>query len=223
MTLLIVGGVAVRAVQHSRIKNARLLAAIPLIFGIQQCAEGIIWLVASHRLPSAVTIPASYIFLICAFIIWPVWIPAAVYALESNYYRRGIMRLCLAVGFCVSMIFLLYLVLSNVHAITHYKHIFYFLTPAYAVSAAIAESFESETIRLGLIGVYCCAVIVPLMISSVRLLHVFGMALIVSCIATYSAANTFFVSLWCFFAAALSIFVVYIVRHLPEGGRVASK
>jgi hypothetical protein len=65
---------------------------------------------------------------------------------------------------------------------------------------------------------YALTILVPLFISSHRLIMIFG-GLVASSMLLASAAYGYaYVSVWCFFAAALSLYLVFMIRHLVAAG-----
>src|SRR5947209_3949007 len=59
----------------ARKKPAHLpLAAVPLLFGVQQFAEGVVWHALEHGRPELVR-PAALVFLFFALAFWPFWFP----------------------------------------------------------------------------------------------------------------------------------------------------
>ena len=69
----------------------RLLAAVPLLFGIHQCAEGILWLTLSHPERAGWAGPAILTYLIVSKVVWPVWVPLAILPLETDPGRRKLL------------------------------------------------------------------------------------------------------------------------------------
>src|SRR4051812_24589349 len=72
------------------------LAAIPLLFAIQQVAEGLVWM--SFTGNSDYQQAGMLIFLLFAQVIWPVWIPASVLLLEANRIRKQWLLFTLIAG-----------------------------------------------------------------------------------------------------------------------------
>src|SRR5256885_1092846 len=84
-----VGGGGGAAVERCGAPRRRLVAAVPLLFGAKQVAEGTVWLTfeshaALHRLAVAA-------YLGVAFIVWPIWLPASLYLVERDATRRRVL------------------------------------------------------------------------------------------------------------------------------------
>jgi hypothetical protein len=57
---------------------------------------------------------------------------------------------------------------------------------------------------------------VPLLFSSQRQIRIFGALIAASTVPALLAWGFAFVSVWCFFAAVLSLYLVYMIRRLAE-------
>ena len=181
----------------SRVKEKHLLplAMIPWFFAIQQASEGIVWLDLSNASN------AKNIYLFFAYVFWPIWIPFSLYFAEHNPLRKQILAGSLGVGLVVSS------VLSSV--IVETKTIIYSNTIHYLEST----SFDAYT-NIGLIF-YVLAALVPFFISSVPKIWGVGLLIALAGIATFLLERANFVSLWCFWAALISMsffFVLYKKR-----------
>ena len=214
--LLVTGGAALATVLRARKKNWLPFAAIPIIFGLQQCAEGIVWIASSQQRLSGAVLPASYFFLLCAFVIWPAWIPFSVFLIEPDGKRKKILFFLKILGFSVSALLLIQLFSSDIQAMAQGKHMYYLLTPKNALAAFMAKIMQPAAAQILCIVVYALATVMPFMISSWRLMQLFGASTAISCIATYTILNSFFVSVWCFFSAALSVFIVYLACRVKK-------
>ena len=86
-------------VQSAPVKNRTLLclAVIPVIFGIQQLAEGLVWLGLAHE-DAELTHRASVVFLAFAFAIWPFWIPLCGFLLEPRGIRKWLLGSFAVIG-----------------------------------------------------------------------------------------------------------------------------
>ena len=74
------------------------LASIPLIFALQQAAEGMLWLLLpTGNYPAIITI-SKYVFLSIATIVWPLFIPFTLLLLEPQLIRRAIIASCLVIA-----------------------------------------------------------------------------------------------------------------------------
>lgn len=169
------------------------LAAIPLLFGIQQLIEGAIWL--SFGTPPALgNAPLTLIYTVFSHVLWPIYVPFAVYLLESVTWRkRALIALQIAgtaVGRYLPFNLLRYPVTSRILG----KHIVY-ASPHFYI--------------LVVMGSYVVATCFSAMLSSHPIIRLFGALALVAFLAAYAIHVATLVSVWCFFAALLS-FIIYL-------------
>ncbi len=169
------------------------LASIPLLFGIQQAIEGVVWLSFSTPLLNAV---ATYAYTVVANVVWPIYTPLAVLAVETDLQRKKVLYGLSAIGFVLGVYLLDFIYIAPV-----VSHI---------VNCSIAYGFGNRFPR-ALLGVYVLVTCGSFFVSSHRILRIFGAALLASFfVAGWFYTQTFF-SVWCFFAAILSIIIFWFV------------
>ena len=168
----------------SRVHKKRELpvALIPVFFGLQQVFEGFVWLYPEK-------IVFSYLFLFFAFLWWPFYVPFAVSRFEG-FSWKGIYGFLGLLGFCVSAYLLFFMT----------KHPLVVSTVAHHVVYGIDLPFYKE-----LIFAYLFAVLGSFFFAKTRIIRIFGLTLAVSAFLTYVFYAFAFTSVWCFFAAALSL------------------
>ncbi len=182
-----------------------LVGAIPLLFGIHQLAEGVLWVALSDPRRVDWSGPAILVYLIVGKVTWAVWIPAAVLASETRPRRRKSLSLLLAMG----------AVLSVTLAYGLY---------AFPATASISESHvlyrqESPPLFRWTTGLaYVLVVTLPLLLSSMSLMRWVGLLLLISLIVSMIFYYSHVTSVWCFFAALISILLVAVVK---SGGKHA--
>jgi len=119
------GGVAIKKAKTIPMK---VFALTPLLFGIQQFSEGIVWMSLNNpgsEFSEFWLSKSVYTFLFFAWVIWPIFIPAFTILLEKNQERKKILKGLLVNGVIVSTI-LVYVVFSySVEAETSSYHIQY--------------------------------------------------------------------------------------------------
>ena len=171
------------------------LAIIPLLFAVQQFSEGLIWLNLSQHIGSQSSfINTQRSFLIFAFIIPPIWIPLAFAAVEKDSWRRILITIILCCGIGLSLLNLSYALKDDisVRVVNH--------------SLQYIGTVPQQAI------IYPLIVLLPCFISSLKKAWLFGLLIAVGYfIADYFYAQTF-VSVWCFFAALVSICVYKILK-----------
>ena len=172
-------------------KEDKVLAAIPLLFGIQQFCEGIQWL---YLKAGSSSLPAGYGFLFFAFIVWPIYVPTFVYILDKK--KRKVLRWFIALGSAVALYFLVLLITQSL--------------AIHELRACVSYTFNFPL--KGLVnGGYLLAVFSPLFISSHHIFKWFGVLIAFLAIITWLFFTLTFASVWCFFAAIVSsMFFFYI-------------
>ena len=113
------GGIIISAIGIVTVKEVHkpsqlLFASIPLFFGIQQFAEGFLWLTIPRPEYLNVQKFDTYIFLIMAQVVWPMLIPLSVLFMEEVKKRRRILRVLLGMGLSVSLYYIYCLSFLNV-------------------------------------------------------------------------------------------------------------
>ena len=197
--LLGLGTLTVRSAQHP---GERPFAALPLLFAVQQFIEGVIWLTfgAEHaQLHTAMT----YAYAMFSHVLWPVFIPLAVLAIEPPGWRRTALGVCAGAGALVSAWLLVSITRDGIVAHATGHHIEYVTTPYFALATMVLYLLSTSACQL-------C--------STHGLVRAFGLLALLSFGAAYVAYTTWFVSVWCYFAAALSSVVLlhFIGRPAPH-------
>jgi len=198
--LTIVGVASINQVR----KPAHLIfAGMPLLFGIQQIFEGFVWLSLSKPYFYQMHDFFKYCFLFFAQIIWPTWIPLAFFSIETSPKRRKILQYFTLAGFMCSFILAYRLVFSSAVAEIDGCHITYTI-------------ISSENMMIVTSSLYSLAIIVSPFFSSRKRAIYLASANVLSFIITQLFFEVYLVSVWCFFAAAQSVLVFWILRGMRE-------
>lgn len=174
-------------------------AAIPLLFAVQQLSEGVIWLTFSADTPLINTV-MTYVYSFFSHVLWPVYLPVAVLMIEPPGGRRRALTTLIVAGSAVGFYLLYVLVAYPVVSRPTGQHVEY----------DSPHFFAMEVMLLYLVS----TTISPLL-SSLRGVRVFGALALLSFGAAYYFYATWFISVWCFFAALLS-FVIYFHFTRPK-------
>ncbi len=204
-------------------RRQMLLASIPLLFAIQQAAEGVVWLSFGYDAFAPWRIIAAYFFLFFAFIIWPIWAPLSVYYLESmtqfkdrftppiggdpDFYPRGDTylydhvrkrllpyRIMIAIGCLVSCYYVI--------------NLFRYDLIVQVLDCHILYKFPSNVLsRVS----YLFVVLVPFLLARELIIRLFGVLLGVAFLVSYFFYYYLLVSVWCFFGALLSILTFIVI------------
>jgi hypothetical protein len=167
-------------------------ASIPLLFGVQQLIEGMLWLSFQYDLPM-LKVTTTYLFTLFSHVLWPVFVPLSISLLEQVLWRKRVIWLFLIMGIAVSLynlsVIVTYPVISEVNCNIVY---------------ALPQFHSLQVIML-----YLAATCAGCFFSSHRLIKVFGFLAVVLFLVAYWFYTVAFLSVWCFFAAILSV-VIYL-------------
>ncbi|HLG38857.1 MAG TPA: DUF6629 family protein [Chitinophagaceae bacterium] len=194
------------AIMKARTIPQGLFAGIPIIFSVQQLSEGMLWLSLKDPQYAAWQSFFTYAFLVFALMIWPVWIPFTIRKLERDTKRKKILGLFLFTGVLVSAAagcaMLLYPAIV-VHT-DHHLHYSIGIPPA-----------TKEIVKLFTLF-YLATTIITTFISSTKRMNRLGIGFLLSYSVTVIFYSGSIVSVWCYFAALLSMIVFWIVSGLQE-------
>lgn len=194
-----VGTLTLRAVRHPR---ELLLGSIPLLFGIQQLIEGVIWLTFSYQAP-LLNVVLTHLYSFFSHVLWPVYVPVAVLLIEPPGWRRKPQGLFAAGGFSVGAYLMYALVALPIVSRPTGQHIEY-----------VAPHFFAATVM----SLYLLSTTASPIFSSSKWVRVFGVVSLLAFGAAYYFYATWFISVWCFFAAILSgiIYFHLVQQRLPR-------
>jgi hypothetical protein len=197
----ILGSIGIISLVKAKEPCQKMFAAIPLIFAIQQACEGLLWLTLTKDSFEMWQITATYGFLFFAQILWPTWVPLSVLLLEKDEKRKPWLQLASFGGFICSLIMLYRVLTFDVYAEIQNHHI------VYNVNDSIMLIVISSVL-------YFVSTVAALFLSSVRYMKLLGLLLFASLIISKLFYKIYFISVWCFFAAVVSVVVIYIVKNI---------
>lgn len=183
------GGVTV---SRSEGKAELPLALVPLLFGIQQITEGFLW-VGINRSLAGLQTWTTYIFSMFSHVFWPMFVPFAILLVEPSQRRRRALRVFVAMGVSVG------------------AYLFFFIMRYPVTSRVEGRSIFYDSPHFFIVGVlvtYFLATCASGLFSSHRIVNVFGVSAFGLAVAAYLVSVKTFVSVWCFFAAILSLLLV---------------
>jgi len=204
--LLTATGVYSAKVAWSKDTSCLPLALVPVFFGIQQGLEGFVWL-GLHGAQPAMVRAGSLGYLFFSHDFWPFWIPVAAYFLERRPNVKNVIGGIALVGLLFSLSLYVPMVVQpdgfeaiiNHGSIDYQTHIIY------------DALWPRDWSRL----VYLTLVVLPMLLADRWGSRLFAGLSALSLVATYGAFNYAFVSVWCFFAAILSFYIVYLMQFKP--------
>ncbi len=195
-------GIGAWSIAKTTRRKQVMFASIPLIFSSQQVIEGIVWLTLQCPDVENIHKTAVYLFLFFALSVWPSWIPISLYLVEPIRERRMILGALASWGVIIS------------------GYAIYLLT-AFPVNVEIIDKSLAYTIGLPpswlpvlYLLLYSVPTVIPFFVSSTSLMKLAGISILASLLLTFIIKWTTFISIWCFFAALLSILVIILVDQM---------
>lgn len=186
--LTVVGALTLRKSQG---KREIPLALIPLLFGVQQLTEGLVWVSLGRDLPLLQSW-ATYIYSMFSHVVWPILVPLAILLVEPKPWRRRTVGVFFALGLSVGL-YLLYFIVR-------------FPVTARVRGDSISYDSPHFYIAVVLVG-YLLATCIGGLFSSHWCINVFGVLAFILAIVAALVSIATFVSVWCFYAAILSLLI----------------
>lgn len=206
--ILLVGGIV--AMKKIQAPSQALFASIPILFSIQQFIEGLVWLSLTNINYAVWQQPATYIYLTFAHVFWPTWFPFSVFLLEENEKRKKVLKVLVGLG-CIGSLYLAFsLFLYDAGSTISSHHIRY-------------DLYFPRFILLLNSVFYFLPIALPAFISSVKKMNFIGALLLISFLLTEIYFREYLVSVWCFFAATISLIIVLIVMDFVPSLKKSSR
>lgn len=198
--LTVIGVATIKKTKH---KSHLWFASIPLVFGIQQIAEGILWLTLPDPDQIIAQRVATYVFIFFAQVIWPFIVPFGVLMLDKKEDRKLIQKILAGVGIFVSASLAYFLIAYNMEGKILGHHIAY------------DQDYPETIYKYGAI-LYGTATILSLFFSNVKRMWLLGVFIAISYISTLYFYEHHVLSVWCFFSSLISVYIYIIMRGLDK-------
>lgn len=209
--LVPIGLYCVYAARELKRYHYLMFALVPFFFGVQQIVEGLVWLSLDYNKPDLLQ-AYSIAFVFFSHFFWPFWIPLCAYFVSRNRRcaRSWIKMFFAIVGIIIGLIGFISFLYKGNHVQTN--------------MCANSLDYSVHSVWNALIGtsapkyVYIAIIILPLWISKDWAIKIFGVLILISVVITYLFYSYAFNSVWCFFSAVISMYVVYIIRRKKDHG-----
>jgi hypothetical protein len=180
------------------------LAALPLLLAVHQLVEAFVWWGLQGHVPAALGHSAMWIYLVIAFVVLPVYMPAAILALEPKGPRRRRMVPFVGLGALISGVLLAAMIRGPVTAQLGSHYIAY-----------------STDLRAGglVVVLYIVATCGSLIFSGVRDIARFGVVNLAAAALLARLTVDGFASLWCAWAAITSAAFAVHLRYSKTAER----
>ncbi|MFN6337452.1 MAG: hypothetical protein ACK41W_01805 [Cyanobacteriota bacterium] len=214
--VLVAVGSATWAIARDKGDRPRLpLALAPLLFGVQQALEGLVWLgIEAHgRHPgeaSPTTVAATLAYLFFAYAFWPVWMPwTAVSLLRRFGEGAGLWSWLPGLGLVPGLLLWLPLLGQPQSALPT------------SIGHALVYPLNPWTAQLlpALVGpvLYAALIVVPLLRVPSGRVRAFALTLLLAFTLTEWASRQALTSLWCYASALLSAQILWILWERAPG------
>jgi hypothetical protein len=201
VTAGLTGAVGMVAMSRANEPRDYLLAGMPILFAFQQSVEGLLWLNLMAEPDGSNSSALTTLFLLFAEVLWPIYVPAAVFCVEPNFWRRRAMGACVTIGVGVAA-WLLWCIVTRSHgAVILNDHVVY-----------VTERRQSDFVA----GIYFAAICLTPLLCSRRLIAALGVIILVGSAVAYVLYWDAFTSVWCFFAALSSGMILF---HFDQARR----
>jgi len=198
---VILGTVGIASIRKVQEPSQIPLASIPLLFAVQQFSEGFLWLsLTNPEYASWQQIPA-YVFLLFAQIVWPTWVPFSILIIEKDRGRRNLLIIMLGVGVTLSVYLAYCMIFYDIRAQVTAHHI------QYTLNFPMRFAWFSGI-------VYFIPTVLPPFFSSIKRMRILGLTILTSYLVTTLFFHEYIISIWCFFAAILSVIVLSIMMGI---------
>jgi len=202
-TLLPVGAYCIANTRKAD-KKWLAFAIYPVAFGMQQALEGLVWN-GINQGNSALVDNAAIGFAFFSHFFWLFWVPFSVWLLETNATRRKILLTLTIFGACYGTSIFVPLLQEGWMTVEVMHH-----SIVYQATMIYDDYIDRMIIRV----IYALQVVTAFLISSNPKVRSFGILIMLSVIAAFATYRYAFVSVWCFFAALLSFYMLYMLREV---------
>jgi Family of unknown function (DUF6629) len=177
-------------------------ALLPLMFGIQQFFEGLVWL-AIEPDGGGVTRLAALGYMFFSHLFWLIWIPFACYVVENSTIKRKVVFILIFIG--------------AVHGLLMYIPLWFredWLTVELvrqSIDYKATLLYDEYIPRIIVRAFYALIILVPLLVASDRYIRIFGVIIATSVAISTVLFGYAFISIWCYFAAVLSFYILIMM------------
>ena len=190
----VIGSIGIATLREVRHRRQFLFAALPCLFALHQFTEGFVWLGLDGVLPPKAAQMMGAAFVLYAQGLLPFLLPLSVYMIEPEGRRRRRMLVFVLLGGALMLYILWGLIAAPLQVYLNHHSIVY--RNPLVTNTAVAVLYVIAT---------CGA----LLLSGFRYLLVLGIANLVGLVTVAIVMAYAFTSIWCAYAAVMSILVYF--------------
>ena len=192
--------VAVDALRHCSSPRLLGVAALPAIFAVHTFTSAVVWLGLLGDVSVTVLDAATAFYLVVAFVLLPVYVPASIAVIEPPGWRRWALVVLTAAGTYAALDFLVGLMDGRASAVACDRYIDFNVVSTSSLSAVL----------------YVVATCGALLLSGQRILFAWGLTNVVVVAVLALWVGRGLPSLWCLWAAVSSVLVAWYLRRLAQ-------
>ncbi len=197
---IVLSVIGIAAIKKTNKKSQLMFASIPLVFGIQQLLEGVLWLALPN--PEMINLQRyfTYSFIFVAQVIWPIWVPVSILLMKKNRnsVKFSIQKILVVIGVVVGCYLGFCLLNYHVEAKIFVRHIRYL------------QDYPQQ-FKIYFMFLYALATIIPPLFSPVKGMWLLSASILVAYVITYIFYRQYVLSVWCFFSSIISLSVYFIM------------
>lgn len=193
------------------------ICALPILFGLQQLSEGLVWTAGEAGNMAAVNrYTLAYMFF--TWLAWPVWVPSATFFVEPSSRKPLYLAFALLGAILGAGQYLPYLAHEDWLSVTFLPR---------AISYGGTMLFDFLLARELTYAIYVVTVILPLLLASKTEIKIFGLLVALALVITYIFFRFAYISVFCFLGALMSFYLAAMIfwkaRQLREAGPQAAR
>jgi hypothetical protein len=193
----VLAGLGTVSVLQNRTREHRMVAAIPLLFSVQQAAEGVVWTTMGDSAQAVFHTVAMNVFLVIALVVWPLWMPFALRLAEQDPVRKQLLSWLSSVGLLVALLAA--------------QELVRFPPTAIIVGHSLTYGYGPGGLRyFAYLAIYAVPAALPFFVSSMPHARTAGVVLVSALILADIVQRDAITSVWCFFAAVFSGLIVWM-------------
>jgi len=178
-------------------------ASLPLLFAVQQIAEGFLWLSFTNTNFEFLRTPSTYTFLFFAQVAWPAIVPTSILILKKPADRKLIPKLLAVIGGAIAVFLAYCLFTYDIEANAGGHHIAY------------KQDYPVSLKRFGAV-LYISATILPPFFFKQKSMLILGVTILISYAITAIFYQGYILSVWCFFSAIMSCIIYFIINEINK-------
>lgn len=196
--LLIIGVLTLNKVSQP---NEWVFATLPLLFGLHQFDQGIVWLGLYHFVGPLTLQVAATLFVFYAQAMLPFWVPLAVWLLERQGPKKRFLGALVLIGALLAAYVGWGLAYRPTHVYVHNSSLVY---------------DNPATQHLWIAALYILTTCGSLILSRSVSIQIFGWLNLAGLTLVYIVAHYSFTALWCLYAALVSVllYLYFIERRI---------